>query len=125
MEIQFGTIPDYELTDHTKTRRRLSELQGLDPMILVLSRGHFCPKDHQQHLELAAFYPQIAVGYTQIVTIATDNIVAVNDFRASVGAQWIFLSDAGRAVQKDLDIKEYTDPITTPWSRTLWCSSRG
>ena len=53
-----GTFPDYELTDHTKTRRRLSELQGIDPMILVLSRGHFCPKDHQQHLELAAFYPK-------------------------------------------------------------------
>jgi hypothetical protein len=36
-------FPDYELTDHTNTRRRLSELQGIDPMILVLSRGHFCP----------------------------------------------------------------------------------
>ena len=35
-----GVFPDYELTDHTKTRRRLSELQGIDPMILVLSRGH-------------------------------------------------------------------------------------
>ena len=23
-----GTFPDYELTDHTKKRRRLSELQG-------------------------------------------------------------------------------------------------
>ncbi len=54
-----GTFPDYELTDHTKTRRRLSELQGIDPMILVLSRGGFCPKDHQQHLELAANYPKI------------------------------------------------------------------
>ena len=77
--VRGGTFPDYELTDHTKTRRRLSELQGIDPMILVLSRGHFCPKDHQQHMELAAFYPQIAAGYTQIVTIATDNILTVND----------------------------------------------
>ena len=37
-----GTFPDYELTDHTKTRRRLSELQGIDPMIpytLVLKPG--------------------------------------------------------------------------------------
>ncbi len=57
--------PDYELTDHTRTRRRLSELQGNDPMILILSRGHYCPKDHQQHLELAAFYPKIAVAYTK------------------------------------------------------------
>jgi len=34
----------------------------------VLSRGHFCPKDQQQHLELARFYPQIAVACIQIVT---------------------------------------------------------
>lgn len=109
-----GTFPDYELTDHTKTRRRLSDLQGMDPMILVLSRGHFCPKDHQQRLELVALYPRIVAGYTQIVTIATDNIFTVNDFRASVGAQWTFLSDAGRKVQKDLDIQEYTDPHNDP-----------
>lgn len=56
-------FPDYELTDHTRQRRTLGELQGDDPMIVVLSRGHFCPKDHQQHLELAAFYPKIAVSY--------------------------------------------------------------
>src|SRR5271154_2043413 len=73
-----GTFPDYELTDHAKTRRKLSELQGRDPMILVLSRGHFCPKDHQQHLELADFHPRIAVSYTRIVTIATDNIIELN-----------------------------------------------
>jgi peroxiredoxin len=109
-----GTFPDYELTDHTKTRRKLSELQGNDPMILVLSRGHYCPKDHQQHLELAAAYPKIAVSYTQVVTISTDSIVESREFRASVGAQWTFLSDAGRKVQKDLDIQEYTDPHHDP-----------
>ncbi|HEY1972821.1 MAG TPA: redoxin domain-containing protein [Pseudonocardia sp.] len=109
-----GVFPDYQLTDHTKTRRRLSELQGVDPLIVVLARGHYCPKDHQQHLQLAAFYPQIAVGYTRIVTISTDNILASNEFRSSVGAQWVFLSDAGRKVQKDLDIQEYTDPHNNP-----------
>jgi peroxiredoxin len=109
-----GTFPDYELTDHAKQRRRLSELQGNDPMILVLSRGHYCPKDHQQHLELAAAYSKIAVAYTQVVTISTDNIVETREFRASVGAQWTFLSDAGRHVQKDLDIQEYTDPHHNP-----------
>jgi peroxiredoxin len=107
-------FPDYELTDHTRTRRRLSELQGNDPMILILSRGHYCPKDHQQHLELAAFYPKIAVAYTKIVTISTDNILESNEFRDAVGAQWPFLSDAGRKVQQDLDIQEYTDPHHNP-----------
>ena len=109
-----GTFPDYELTDHTKTRRSLSELQGDDPLILVLARGHYCPKDHQQHLELAAAYSKIAVAYTQIVTISTDNILETREFRASVGAQWTFLSDAGRKLQKDLDIQEYTDPHHDP-----------
>ncbi len=84
-----GIFPDYELPDHTGTLRKLSELQGADPLILTLARGHYCPKEHQQHLELAAFYPKIAVAYTQIATIATD-------------------------VQKDLDIQEYTDPEHNP-----------
>jgi len=68
-----GVFPDYELPDHTGARRKLSELQGEDPLILTLARGHYCPKEHQQHLELAAFYPKIAVAYTQIATIATDD----------------------------------------------------
>jgi peroxiredoxin len=109
-----GVVPDYELTDHTKMRRRLSDLQGIDPMSLVVSRGHFCPKDHRQHLELAAFYPEAAVAYTQLVTISSDTILEINDFRTSVGAQWTFLSDAGRKVQKDLFIQEYTDPLHDP-----------
>ena len=45
-----GTFPDFELLDHTNTPRKLSELQGDDPLILTLARGHYCPKEHQQHL---------------------------------------------------------------------------
>ncbi|WAJ45304.1 redoxin domain-containing protein [Mycobacterium sp. Aquia_216] len=109
-----AVFPDYELTDHNKVRRRLSELQRIDPMVLLLSRGHFCPKDHQQHLELSANFSKIAVAYTAIVTISTDSIVETAEFRASVGAQWTFLSDAGRKIQKDLQIQEYTDPHHDP-----------
>jgi peroxiredoxin len=109
-----GVLPDYELPDHTRTMRRLSELQGDNPLILILARGHFCPKDHQQHLQLAAFHPQIAVAYTRIVTISTDDHHTSQEFRASVGAQWPFLSDPDRTVQQDLDIQEYTDPAHDP-----------
>jgi len=109
-----GTFPDYQLTDHARARRKLSELQGTDPMIVLLARGHYCPKEHQQHLELAANYPKIAVAYTRVVTISTDNLLATSEFRASVGAPWTFLSDAGRHVQQDLDIAEYTDPEHDP-----------
>jgi peroxiredoxin len=101
-----GVLPDYELPDHKSTLRKLSELQSDDPLILTLARGHYCPKEHQQHLELAAFYPKIAVAYTQIATISTDDHHTIQEFRASVGAQWPFLSDPERKVQKDLDIRE-------------------
>ena len=37
-------FPDYELSDHTAKRRKLSELQGQHPMVLVLSRGGYCPR---------------------------------------------------------------------------------
>jgi peroxiredoxin len=107
-------FPDYELPDHTRTQRRLSEIQGDDPLILTLARGNYCPKEHQQHLELASFYPKIAVGYAQMATISTDDHHASQEFRASVGAQWAFLSDPERRVQKDLDIQEYTDPEHNP-----------
>jgi len=114
-DIQVGAqFPDYELTDHTGKRRKLSELQGDAPMILVLSRGHYCPKDHQQLHKLVDFYPELNVAYTNLVTISTDNLLQTNEFRDQLGAQWPFLSDAGRKVQKDLDIAEYTDPHNDP-----------
>jgi peroxiredoxin len=65
-------FPDYQRPDHESVPRRLGEIQGDDPMILTLARGHYCPKEHQQHLELAANYPKIAVAYTRVATIATD-----------------------------------------------------
>jgi peroxiredoxin len=66
-----GTFPDYTLPDHTGTQRTLSELQGRDPLILTLARGNYCPKEHQQHLELAANYPKIAVDYGPLLAAVT------------------------------------------------------
>jgi peroxiredoxin len=107
-------FPDYELTDHTTKRRKLSGLQGRDPMVLVLSRGGYCPKDRRQHEGLVQLYRELQVGYCRLVTISTDTIVETNEFRTGIGAHWTFLSDARRLVQKDLDIAEYTDPDHNP-----------
>src|SRR3954452_14975780 len=109
-----GVFPDYALPDHEDVVRSLSELQGADPMILTLARGHYCPKEHQQRRELAAAQSKIAVAYTKIDTIATDEHHTLQEFRLSVGAQWPFLSDSGREVQQDLNIQEYTDPEHNP-----------
>jgi peroxiredoxin len=54
-----AVFPDYELTDHTGKHRKLSDLQGPDPMILVLSRGGYCPKDLRQALFFKCLYADL------------------------------------------------------------------
>ncbi len=36
-----AAFPDYELADHMGEARRLSEMQGVDPMVVILTRGNF------------------------------------------------------------------------------------
>ena len=109
-----AVFPDYELSDHRGKHRTLSELQGADPLLLVLSRGGFCPKERRRHEGLLQIYREMQVGYCRLVTISTDNLLETNEFRTGVGAHWPFLSDPGRTLQKDLDIAEYTDPDHNP-----------
>lgn len=109
-----ATFPDYELPDQTGHRSRLSELQGNDPMVLVLARGGYCPKDRRQHEGLAILWREMVVGYCRMVTISTDPPLETHEFKTAVAAAWPFLSDPGRTVQKDLDIAEYTDSRHNP-----------
>jgi len=112
--VEGARFPDYELPDHTGRHRTLAELQGPDPMIVVLSRGGYCPKDRRQHEGLVQLQREIAVGYCRLVTISTDNLLETNENRSGLGAHWPFLSDPARKIQKDLDIAEYTDPDHDP-----------
>src|SRR5205085_3859633 len=85
-----------------------------DPMIIVLGRGSYCPKDRRQAEGLVELHRELEVGYCRLVTITTDNIIKTNENRTGVGAHWTFLSDPRRIIQKDLDIAEYTDPVNDP-----------
>jgi len=76
-------------------------------MIVVLSRGGFCPKDRRQAEGLIQLHREMEVGYCRLVTISTDNLTETNEYRSGVGAHWPFLSDAGR-------VAEYTDPVHNP-----------
>jgi peroxiredoxin len=107
-------FPDYELADHEGKARTLSELQGANPMVLHLSRGGYDPKEHRYLRGLVDAYPDFRVGYTRIVVVSTDNQLDINEFRDSLGAEWPFLADPERVVQRDLDIQEYTDPVHDP-----------
>ncbi|MBS0271273.1 MAG: redoxin domain-containing protein [Proteobacteria bacterium] len=114
-DIKVGSLfPDYELPDHTNVKRKLSHLQGRDPMILMLGRGIYCPKDRQQLHQLVKFSSQCDVGFTRIVTINCDNLILINDLRLGVGAHWPFLYDEERIIKNDLDIEEYTDQHNKP-----------
>ncbi len=109
-----ATFPDYELPDQNGERRKLSDLQGIDPLIVMLGRGSYWPKDRQQLHGLVAFYPQLPVGYANLVTITTDDRLSSNELRQGVGAQWTFLYDERATIRDDLDIEEYTDPKHRP-----------
>jgi peroxiredoxin len=105
-----ATFPDFSLPDHTGTVRRLSELQGDDPMILLLGRGEHCPRERQHQRELLRFHEWCAVAFTKLVTVLPNNLHDVNRLRISTGAYWPFLADADLELQHALQIEEYTDP---------------
>jgi peroxiredoxin len=104
-------FPDYELPDHEGTPRRLSELQGSLPLILHLSRGSFCPREHRFVRRLVEMWPEFRVAFTRVVLISPDNQLDLNEFRDQQGSEWTWLSDTERTIQRDLEIQEYTDPV--------------
>jgi peroxiredoxin len=107
-------FPDYELPDQDGVARRLSELQGDNPMVLHLSRGGFDPKEHVFVSKLVGASHEFKVAYTRVLVISPDPQLELNEFRDGVGAEFPFLADPARKVRDDLDIVEYTDPVHDP-----------
>src|SRR3712207_224487 len=120
--LQIGdTFPDFELPDHTKRPRRLSQFTRpslLDeklgftdgyPLIVVFGRGFFCPRDQQQMRQLVEFQPELAVNYCKLVTVSVDAPLLQAAFRAGLGAEWPFLSDEERVVIKRINILDETE----------------
>jgi AhpC/TSA family len=66
------------------------------------ARGGFDPKEHRFLRHMVDAYLDFRVAYTHVVVISTDNQIEINEFRDSVGAQFPFLADPKRTVQKDL-----------------------
>lgn len=104
-----AVLPDFELPDDTGTKRRLSELQGDDPMVL-LGRGEHCPRERQHQREMVKLHEWCAVAFTKLVTVLPNDLHDVGKLKISTGAYWPFLADADLEVQRTLDIREYTDP---------------
>jgi peroxiredoxin len=105
-----AVLPDFELPDTTGVMRKLSELQGDNPMILLLGRGEHCPRERQHQREMLKLWEWCAVAFTQMVTVLPNDQHDADRLRISTGAYWPYLCDTNLEVQTELDIREYTDP---------------
>lgn len=115
-DLQVGkTFPDLELPDHTGAARHLSELTADHPTVANFYRGWWCPKEQRFLRNLVELQEEMEVAYTRIVSITVDPPEVTAPFRAGLGARWTFLSDADRAVQRDLDLEETSDRVHRPF----------
>jgi peroxiredoxin len=102
-------LPDFQLPDTTGTLHRLSELQGDNPMILLIGRGEHCPRERQHQREMLKMWEWCAVAFTQMVTVLPNDLHDADRLRISTGAYWPYLCDTHLELQTALDIREYTD----------------
>ena len=116
MELTPGArFPDLDLRDHTGRARTLGELAGGDPVVLLSSRGWWCPKEQRHLRELTRLQAEFEVAYARIVVVSTDPPEVQAAFRAGLGARFTFLSDADRRWLVRLGLGETTDTLHRPY----------
>ena len=115
------TFPDFELPDQDGRIRKLSSFtrQGEAdkrygfkdgyPVIVIFSRGFFCPRDQQQFRSLVQFQNELKVNFCKLVTVSVDEPMVSAAFRAGLGADWTFFADTERTVIKELNILDETE----------------
>ncbi len=113
-------MPDLDLPDHTGRPRLLSEIAGGDPVVLVFSRGWWCPKEQTWMRRLVQAQEEFEVAYARIVVVSVDAPEVQSPFRAGLGARFVFLSDADRRWLPRLDLLEETDALHEPYRPTAF-----
>ncbi len=108
-------FPDLDLPDHTGRPRRLSEIAGGDPLVVLTSRGWFCPKEQRHLREVTALQDEFEVAYARLVVLSVDPPAEQAAFRAGLGARFTFLSDDGRRWLDRLGLRETTDTVHEPY----------
>jgi peroxiredoxin len=108
-------FPDLDLPDHTGRPRTLSEIAGGDPVVLITSRGWWCPKEQRYMRGLCGLQDEFEVAYSKIVVVSVDPPEVQSAFRAGLGARFTFLSDFGRIWLSRLPLCEGTDTLHDPY----------
>jgi len=114
------SFPYVDLPDHTGRDRRLSEVAAGDPLVVLFSRGWWCPKEQRHLREMTALQDEFEVGYTRIVFVSVDAPEVQSALRAGLGARFLFLSDAERRWLGRLDLLEETDTLHRPYRPTAF-----
>src|SRR5262249_50726278 len=109
------TFPDLDLRDHTGRSRSLSEIAGGDPIVLISSRGWWCPKEQRYLRGLVQLQDEFEVAYTKLVVVSVDPPDVQAAFRAGLGARFVFLSDSERRWLDRLGLRETTDTVHHPY----------
>ena len=120
-------FPDLELPDHTGRVRTLAELAGGDPLVLVFSRGWWCPKEQRYLRELTGLQDEFEVAYTRIVVVSVDPPEVQAAFRAGLGARLPSCPTRERDWLPRLGLLETTDTAARPYRPagfTLFPTSR-
>ena len=121
MDLQVGArFPDLDLPDHTGRERRLSEVAGGDPMMLLFSRGWWCPKEQTHLREMCRLQEEFEVAYARLVVVSVDEPQVQSAFRSGLGARFTFLSDHERRWLPRLDLLEESDTLHEPYRPTAF-----
>ncbi len=110
-----SAFPDLELPDHTGRLRSLTEIAGGDPLVLVTSRGWWCPKEQRFLRGLVALQDELEIAYSRLAVLSIDPPEVSAAFRAGLGARFLFLSDEERVWLDALGLSETTDTVHHPY----------
>ncbi len=115
------SFPDFELPDQNGQLRKLSTFTRQNeadkrygfkdgyPVIVIFSRGFFCPRDQQQFRMIQEFQNELKVNYCSVVSVSADTPQVSAAFRAGLGASWTFFADTDQKVIKELNILDETE----------------